>query len=139
MKGVYVLLIEIKKPSTIKVGSLGNVSFNKGIYAYIGSAQNSLEKRIKRHIAKQKKLHWHIDYLTTKPFVDVFKVYFAQLDKSFEEKLSLHLSNFFPYVDNFGSTDSSAKSHLFFISKDDFPKFINELKKFSLEEYVISK
>jgi Uri superfamily endonuclease len=54
MKGTYVLLIEIKKNCKIKVGRLGEIKFKKGLYAYIGSALNSLEKRIRKNIPKCK-------------------------------------------------------------------------------------
>ncbi len=138
MSGIYVLIISIKKASAIKIGALGKVYFRKGLYAYIGSAQNSLEKRIKRHTLKQKNKHWHIDYLTTKPFVEVIKVYIANLDKSFEQKIALILSNSFSYIEKFGCTDSLAKSHLFFIPEDILSDFIEEISKFGFEEFVFN-
>ena len=63
MKGSYVLLIELKENTNIKVGKLGKVFFKKGFYAYVGSALNGIEQRIQRHMRKDKKTHWHIDYL----------------------------------------------------------------------------
>jgi Uri superfamily endonuclease len=46
MKGVYVLIISVDENIRVKVRSLSTVNFESGIYAYVGSAQNNLEKRI---------------------------------------------------------------------------------------------
>ena len=61
-KGVYVLIIHLSQERDIVVGKLGELSFKKGYYAYVGSALGGLEGRIKRHFRKEKKAHWHIDY-----------------------------------------------------------------------------
>ena len=64
MKGCYCLIIYVKRKSQITVGKkLGVIEFKKGIYVYIGSAMNSLEARLSRHLSDSKKLHWHVDYL----------------------------------------------------------------------------
>ena len=66
MKGVYILLFRISGDLSRRIGSLGRIHFQRGNYAYVGSAQSSLFPRLERHFAKKKKrLHWHIDYLTT--------------------------------------------------------------------------
>jgi sugar fermentation stimulation protein A len=59
----YVLTIKITEDIEITVGKLGRIHLTKGLYCYIGSARRVLDKRIKRHITRQKKLHWHIDYI----------------------------------------------------------------------------
>jgi Uri superfamily endonuclease len=46
MKGVYVLIISVDENIRVKVCSLSTVNFESGIYAYVGLAQNNLEKRI---------------------------------------------------------------------------------------------
>ena len=53
LKGIYVLIIEVSQGAEIQVGTLGNVHFAKGLYAYVGSAQNGLEKRVERHIRRR--------------------------------------------------------------------------------------
>ena len=63
MKGIYILLISIAGRISVSVGALGDKSFQKGLYVYVGSAQNNLEKRVKRHLRKVKRRFWHIDYL----------------------------------------------------------------------------
>jgi len=67
MKGIYILKLNLKKNQEIMIGKLGKIFFEKGSYYYVGSSQNNIEKRIERHFSKEKKLHWHIDYLTTNP------------------------------------------------------------------------
>jgi len=73
MKGSYILIVEIKNDSIILIGKKGEKRFNKGYYIYVGSALNGLDQRIQRHLRKQKKIHWHIDYLLRHTVViDVF-------------------------------------------------------------------
>ena len=64
MKECYCLIINLEKNRKIKIGKkLGKIDFEKGFYVYVGSALNSLESRLNRHLSDEKKLHWHIDYL----------------------------------------------------------------------------
>ena len=62
--GTYLLLIEISSNVGLHVGKLGNQVLEAGYYLYVGSALNGLRSRISRHLQVDKKLHWHIDYLT---------------------------------------------------------------------------
>ncbi len=64
MKGSYLLVLTLTDDSLLTVGRLGTFEFPAGFYLYIGSALNGLEGRIGRHLRRDKKLHWHIDYLT---------------------------------------------------------------------------
>ncbi len=48
------------------MGSLGLLRFEKGTYIYVGSAKNGLWPRLRRHFSKEKKIHWHIDFLLEK-------------------------------------------------------------------------
>lgn len=61
--GCYQLKIRIKSELEIEIGALGKCRFEKGEYVYTGSAMKNLEKRVARHRRKDKKTHWHIDYL----------------------------------------------------------------------------
>jgi Uri superfamily endonuclease len=61
MKGIYYLVIFLSAKHRIAIGKKTFV-FPRGYYCYVGSAQNSLEARIGRHLRTEKKLHWHIDY-----------------------------------------------------------------------------
>ena len=55
-KGNYCLLIHMKKDSKIKIGAKGFIFFKKGYYVYVGSALNTLSKRIERHLSIDKKI-----------------------------------------------------------------------------------
>ena len=62
--GYYILLMFLRKGREISIGRKGEGRFfPRGWYAYAGSARRGLSKRIERHLAKNKKMHWHIDYL----------------------------------------------------------------------------
>ncbi|MEM3402201.1 MAG: GIY-YIG nuclease family protein [Candidatus Hadarchaeales archaeon] len=119
--GVYVLLIHVPYSFSTKVGELGNIEFEQGYYAYIGSAMGGLEKRVGRHMKGEKKLHWHIDYLLlhSRP-VDVF---IAETNEKCECKIAEELCRRFSSIEGFGSSDCGCKSHLVY-SKDP-----NELTK----------
>jgi len=112
MKGSYILLIELLEDSEIQIGKLGRIGFQKGFYAYVGSAMNNLEKRIERHIRKEKRLFWHIDYLLEN--AEVREVIYAESNKREECRLAKNLEKYFNPVRGFGSSDCKCKSHLFF-------------------------
>ncbi len=113
VKGVYTLLFRITKDFSRTVGSLGRVHFENGNYAYVGSAQSSLFSRLERHYAKKKRVHWHIDYLTTSKNTRIKGAVYSAGAKKMECKLSATLSSF-PYVASFRSTDCRCRSRLFF-------------------------
>lgn len=69
--GCYQLKLEIKENMSLKIGALGICSFEKGNYVYTGSAMKNLSKRVARHRRKEKKLHWHIDYLLVHSAVEL--------------------------------------------------------------------
>jgi sugar fermentation stimulation protein A len=62
-RGSYLLLLELTEGKTVEVGNLGTRCFERGYYLYVGSAMHNLSARLKRHRKRNKKLHWHIDYL----------------------------------------------------------------------------
>ena len=63
-KGSYILMMHLQNDSDIEIGALGHMFFPAGHYCYVGSARNGLDQRIRRHMSKDKKIHWHIDRLT---------------------------------------------------------------------------
>ncbi len=70
----YQLFIEIAAPVRVTVGRLGTFDFPAGRYVYTGSALSNFEARIARHLSRDKKMHWHIDYLLAAPGVFVREV-----------------------------------------------------------------
>ena len=120
MKGVYVLIIQIKMPIRTDVGALGELKFPQGMYAYVGSAQNNLELRVKRHERKDKPLFWHIDYLLNHEAAKVMAVYYKPGCKTEECKIASLLEANAQPITGFGCSDCPCSSHLFHAQNFDF-------------------
>ena len=60
---LYVVLTYVPRQMTVPVGALGNVVFERGWYAYVGSAARARRARVARHLATGKPLRWHADHL----------------------------------------------------------------------------
>ena len=120
MKGVYVLIIQLNSDVDVSIGALGKRHFVRGVYAYVGSAQINLEKRISRHCRKEKRKFWHIDYLLNNRAAKILKVLFKEAAKTEECKIAMEISRKNEAVVSFGCSDCNCKSHLFQIEKPDF-------------------
>lgn len=115
LKGIYLYVFRIKNRK-IRVGALGEIYFD-GLYAYVGSDQRCLEKRIARHRRKEKKKRWHIDYVT--PYAEEGVAFCLYLPKNFEEKLSNFLAERYEVVEKFGSSDlPNCKGNLFKVDEN---------------------
>lgn len=115
LKGSYLLILHLQTAKKIRIGKLGPINFNPGYYIYTGSAMNSLEKRIKRHFVRDKKLWWHIDYLT----VNAKPLYALAIPhKKVECSLAVELSTIFTQIKSFGCSDCKCSSHLFYSPED---------------------
>src|SRR4030067_1000224 len=135
LQGIYVIVIKVNKDTNISIGALGNLSFTKGLYAYVGSAQKNLQKRIKRHLRKQKHVFWHIDYLLDNPASKIVKVFFKQASNTEECRIAQEISNLNEAVTGFGCSDCNCKSHLFRIKNTLFlQKNMLLLKTNAMEE-----
>jgi Uri superfamily endonuclease len=128
MKGIYLLIIDVKKDIKRKIGKLGEVKFEKGEYIYVGSAQNGIEKRIERHLKKKKKNFWHIDYLLTSGDVSINKIFYKEVNKEEECKTAEELSKTSEPVAKFGCSDCDCKSHLFKINLSEIKWVINGMQ-----------
>lgn len=106
------MLLQVKEDTSIQIGKLAKVRFEKGEYLYVGSAQNSLEKRIQRHLKKHKKKFWHIDYLLSNENVEIKKVFCFPQEQD-ECGLAKSISNYGKPINNFGSSDCTCPSHLY--------------------------
>jgi len=116
-RGVYLLIIYLPKDKTIKIGNLEEIDFKEGYYVYIGSAKKGLSKRIERHKRKSKKLHWHIDYFLQKAKIlnDIPIITNFEIECFLAEKILQISDNF---IQNFGSSDCSCISHLFYFKNN---------------------
>jgi len=120
-------VIFVAKRVSLKIGKLGVLKFNKGWYAYTGSALGSgstgLFERIYRHLKKEKKCFWHIDYLLRNNYSSISAIIFAITDKRSECNIiqEIFRTSEVEPVSKFGSSDCKkrCKSHLYyFIDKN---------------------
>jgi len=105
---------------------------------YFGSAHGGLSARVSRHLKREKRLHWHIDYLTR--FADVMEVWYALESNEWiarREKLEClwcKVARGMPraqlHVPGFGSSDCRCAAHLVhFPSPPSFDLFRRLLKE----------
>jgi Uri superfamily endonuclease len=120
LKGIYVLIICLNKDAVVNIGALGKITFKRGMYAYVGSAQKNLEQRVQRHLRKEKKKFWHIDYLLDSDATRIVKVLHKHASKAEECRLASELSSISVPIIGFGCSDCHCKSHLFHVVETSF-------------------
>lgn len=120
LNGIYVLIIQLSSDADVTVGKLGTLHFTEGLYAYVGSAQVALEKRIERHLRKEKRVFWHIDHLLRKPNTKVVRVFTKTAKKQEECNIAQRISERGETVAGFGCSDCHCTSHLIRINDYDF-------------------
>lgn len=139
-RGTYTLLIFVSNNICLKIGRLGIVDFNEGLYSYTGSALGvsnlSLYYRVSRHLKKNKKFRWHIDYLLNSKLTRALAVVAASSKKRFECKVSrklLHSPFLVSYIPMFGSSDCNCPSHLHYFGKIKLNIILRELMRIYVE------
>ncbi len=117
-KGTYVLLLLLEHDKEIVVNrrrSSSPIFFRAGYYAYVGSAYGpgGLRSRINRHLIKEKKCVWHIDYLRKEADpVEVWVNFHGKKQEKIWAK-ALIMMNGSHSVENFGNTDDrKSRTHL---------------------------
>lgn len=117
LKGAYCLCIIVHEDVTLEVGALGSTTFPAGEYVYVGSALNSLEPRVERHMltsmGAHDVTHWHIDYLLREPAASIQKVYVVETEESLECSIAEKVSKHGQPVKGFGCSDCRCISHLY--------------------------
>ena len=115
-RGVYALLLALASSQTITVGRLGGFHFPAGYYLYLGSAQGpgGLAARLALHCRREKKLHWHIDYL--RPAARLEQIWVLVTDERVECQWAA-AAQALPGVSlpasRFGASDCRCPAHLF--------------------------
>jgi adenylylsulfate kinase len=137
MKGIYVLLISIARNINVSVGALGEKSFQKGVYVYVGSAQNNLMKRVGRHLRRVKRKFWHIDYLLSNYHAEVIRVFYQESGRLEECRVAERLREKATPIKGFGSSDCKCEGHLFRVEAYDYlSRFMREIGMKSLSKMV---
>ena len=112
MKGSYILFIKLNNNQNIKYGKKEKFVFKKGYYIYVGSALNSLESRIERHLRNiNKKKFWHIDYLLI--YGQILNIFYKENRYREECDIANLLKEKFLPIPKFGSSDCKCTTHLF--------------------------
>ncbi len=127
--GVYTLIIFLSREVYLNVGKLGVQKFPKGYYTYTGSALGNgatgLKRRISRHLRREKRPLWHIDFLLADENATITTVVAAQTNKKMECVMNRYIKENVETkisVNRFGASDCRKKcgSHLLF-----FPNVTN--------------
>lgn len=122
MKGTYLLLIQLDR----KVSIEGRWVLEAGLYVYVGSAMNGLLQRVARHFKKEKKKHWHIDYLLER--AKILGVIMLPCEERLEESISKVLADHFDGPKGFGSSDLKVRTNLYRIKGvNEFSVMFSEL------------
>ncbi len=131
-KGTYILIISLPRAKSIEVGKLGRINFSKGFYSYTGSAlgKGGLAGRIKHHLNISYKPHWHIDYLRLHSSIKEIWLFKSNLRLEHKStKIFMKIPGCSP-IKNFGCSDCSCKSHLFYLPQ--LPSFVKYTNLFNI-------
>lgn len=81
-RGIYRLVLSCSIPAEITIGKLGMLRLQPGYLVYTGSALGSggLRARLSRHLRREKRYHWHIDYLLAHPAITIAGIWAMPLD-----------------------------------------------------------
>ncbi len=103
-------------------GGESEITFPAGYYVYFGSARCGLSTRVGRHLKREKRLHWHIDYLLQ--FAEVVEVWYSpegvevELGVRKKECLWCQVARGMPQgqilIPGFGSSDCRCPAHLIY-------------------------
>jgi Uri superfamily endonuclease len=119
MKGTYTILVRCKGASFSTFGKLGRARLRKGHYLYTGSALGSgavsLEGRLERHMRRQKRLRWHVDYLTSRRDCNVTGAVYVVSNSRLECRVNSSISKELdvrPVLLKIGASDCKCNGHL---------------------------
>ena len=136
LTGRYILVFKIERPLVLQISTLNygkSFSLDPEYYGYIGSAMGpgGIFSRVSRHIKRDKKIKWHIDYITSHEEVMFLFVYWVNSKNLSECDIVrvLHKHGLGKaIVRGFGATDSPCYSHLIHIEAK-IPIFLFSVKK----------
>ena len=126
-KGTYVLFVTLGSDRNITVGARGPHLFKAGTYCYVGSAMAGLDQRLTRHLAHDKTLKWHIDYLTT--VCDSSEAWISYPEPIPECELAdrVGVLGGIPEMEHFGCSDCRCLTHLFRVDAGTKADLVSEL------------
>ena len=114
-KGTYALIMRCRKAGNTTIGKLGRMALRPGFYIYVGSAlgPGGIQARVSRHRKRDKKLHWHIDYLRRHTaLIEIWTLTDAHNRE--HEWASTLAAQYEIAQQRFGASDCRCVSHLFY-------------------------
>ena len=127
--GTYVLVMQLDRSLTLRVGQLGAVPFRAGFYAYAGSAlgPGGIAARLGRHVRGGAVVHWHIDHLrrTARAHEAWFATGRARHEHVWARALG-RMPRAATALGGFGSSDCRCVSHLVYF---DVPPTLAEFRR----------
>jgi sugar fermentation stimulation protein A len=131
----YVLVIKCTEDSSITVGKRGEIYLQKGLYCYIGSARRGLNQRIKRHMARKKKVHWHIDYILSPQVAMIESVWISDYEQEcYTAQKLVHSLKLYLVRKKIGSSDCNCPAH-FYLIRESAATLINFLKEIGFRQW----
>ncbi|MBW2622327.1 MAG: GIY-YIG nuclease family protein [Deltaproteobacteria bacterium] len=111
-KGTYCLGMRLDKNRRISIGKRPAKDFPRGFYCYVGSGMKNLRQRIDRHLAREKRFRWHIDwFLTHAKILEIKKIESEErLECAFSRELADLAEE--PIMKGFGASDCNCVTHL---------------------------
>ena len=135
--GVYLLVLYLPGDSSLPVGRRGIIDFPGGYYIYVGRAQKNLPSRLKRHLTRLEKLHWHIDYFRQKARVKSIWLKTREISDNLpadECTLAAKLRHYSPFelpqIKRLGSSDCGCPGHFIYWGRN-YRKIISFLSQAS--------
>ncbi len=139
LKGVYLIVTYLDSDTQLDIASLGRFKLRKGYYIYAGSAKGpgGLKARIRRHLRKEKKKHWHIDYLLEKTKVKIIAYNISSTVSECELVAKLVNKGIQPVITGFGASDCKGKclSHLLYVY--DLRELLKHIMKLNIKLKII--
>lgn len=126
---LYIIQMEISKDTERTIGKLGNFVFPKGTYLYIGSAKRNIQARITRHLTKDKKMRWHLDYLRPLAQVSAVMTFPLKMGECALKRFIEASCSGKVIVEGFGASDCRCNSHLLKLPSSMSMKEFHKLKK----------
>ncbi len=118
--GTYALLLANPRTGALRIGRLGTLSLQPGVYVYVGSAfgPGGLAARIGHHRRIAVRPHWHIDYL--RAACELTEVWWttdpARLEHAWAGAVASMPGADVP-MPCFGSSDCTCAAHLFWFER----------------------
>ena len=127
-KGTYALIMRCRETGHTAIGKLGQMVLRPGFYIYVGSAfgPGGINARVTRHRRRNKKLHWHIDYL--RRHTALLETWALTGPVNLEHDWATVLTDKYEVAQQrFGASDCRCISHLFYSAERPSPDRIDPL------------